>query len=287
LNTRGGVEADLTVVRLGTDRFMVVTGSGFIANDFAWLRMHCSPADGEVEIRDVTTDFACIPLWGPKARTVLSSVTKDDVSNGAIPYLQSKWIDINGTQVLAVRVSYIGELGWELYIPNERATQVWDMLLAAGKPFGIEPCGYKVADALRLEKGYRYFTGDVTQRENPYEAGLGFCVDMQKGDFIGKDALVKAKAEGLKRKLCTLTLDGDEWLPVYGGEAVYLDGKVVGRVRSGGYGYTTKKNIVYIYLPIDLAKIGNRFQVELFDQKMTAEVTPTVLVDPKGEKLRS
>ncbi len=286
LNTRGGVEADLTIVRLGKECFMVVTGSGFIANDLAWLRMHCLPADGEVEIRDITTDYACLPIWGPKAREVLSSVTKDDISNAAIPYLQSKWININGAKVLAVRVSYIGELGWELYIPNERATQVWDLIFAAGKPFGIEPCGYKAADALRLEKGYRYFTGDVTQRENPYEAGLGFCIDLQKGDFIGKDAVVKAKAGGFKRKLCTLTLDGNEWLPVYGGEAVYLDGKVVGRVRSGGFGYTLKKNIVYIYLPIDLAKIGNRFQVELFDQKVTAEVTQTVLVDPKGEKLR-
>ncbi len=120
----------------------------------------CTPIkDGAVEIRDITTDLACIPLWGPKARTVLSSVTKDDVSNAAIPYLQSKVIDINGVKVLAVRVSYIGECGWELYIPAERATMVWDLLFAAGKPYGIEPCGYKTADCLRLEKGYRYFTG--------------------------------------------------------------------------------------------------------------------------------
>lgn len=286
LNTRGGVEADLTVIRLADDRFMLITGSGFIGNDLGWLRMHHLPQDGNVEIRDITTELACLPLWGPKARQVLSTVTQSDISNEAIPYLHSGWIDIRGTKVLAVRVSYIGELGWELYIPYERATQVWDAIMAAGKPFGIEPCGYKTADCLRLEKGYRYFTGDVTPRETPYEAGLGFCVDLEKSDFIGKEALVKAKAEGLRHKLCTLTLEGNEWLPVYGGEAVYLDGKVVSRVRSGGYGFTLKKNIIYIYLPIELAKVGNRFQVELFDQRVTAEVTPTVLLDPKGEKLR-
>ncbi|MGB9586350.1 MAG: glycine cleavage T C-terminal barrel domain-containing protein [Anaerolineales bacterium] len=160
-------------------------------------------------------------------------------------------------------------------------------LYAAGQTFGVEPCGYKVADSLRLEKGYRYFTADVTQRENPYEAGLGFCVDLEKGDFIGKEALLKVKAEGLTRKLCTLTLEGEEWLPIYGGEAVYLNGKVVSRVRSGGYGYTVKKNIAYAYLPIELAKQGNQFQVELFDQKVPAVVAPAVLIDPKGAKLRA
>ncbi|MFZ5809230.1 MAG: FAD-dependent oxidoreductase [Chloroflexota bacterium] len=287
LNRRGGVEADLTVTRLGEEHFWVITGSGFIANDLAWLRMNQHEEDGEVEIRDTTTEWACIPLWGPKAREVLSQVTKSDVSNEAIPYMTSKWIDINGAKVLAQRVSYIGELGWELYVQYEKAMQVWDLIFAAGKPYGIEPCGYKVADSLRLEKGYRYFTADVTQRETPYEAGLGFCVDLEKGDFIGKDALLKAKAEGLKRKLCTLTLEGDDWLPLYGGEAVYLDGKVVSRVRSGGYGYTVKKNIAYAYLPIELAKQGTVVQVELFDDKVTAVVGPTVLIDPKGEKLRA
>ena len=287
LNTRGGVEADLTVTRLGVDHFWVITGSSFIANDLAWLRMHQRPEDGEVEIRDITTEWACIPVWGPKARATLSKVTSSDVSNEAIPYLRADWIDINGSKVLAQRMGYIGELGWELYVPWERAMQVWDRLWTAGQEFGIEPCGYKVADSLRLEKGYRYFTADVTPRENPYEAGLGFCVDLEKGDFIGREALIKARQRGIQRKLCTLTLEGEDWLPLYGGEAIYLDGKVISRVRSGGYGFTVGKNIVYAYLPIELAQAGRTFQVELFDQKVQAAVGPTVLVDPKGEKLRA
>ena len=286
LNSRGGVEADLTITRLGDDHFRVVTGSGFISNDLGWVRMNIRPDDPPVEVRDVTQDWACLALWGPNARHVLSNVTPSDVSNPAIPYLHAAWIDVNGIQVLAQRVSYVGELGWELYVPSERAMMLWDLLYAAGKEFGLEVGGYKVLDSLRLEKGYRYFTADVTPMENPYAAGLGFCVALDKGDFIGRDALLQIKQKGLDHKLCTLVLEGEDYLPVYGGEAVYLDKEVVSRVRSGGYGYTLKRNIVYAYLPLALAKIGTRLVVDVFDAVHPAEVAPSVLLDPKGEKLR-
>jgi len=164
---------------------------------------------------------------------------------------------------------------------------VWDMLLEAGKEFGIEVGGYKVLDSLRLEKGYRYYTADVTQLETPYEGGLGFCVDLNKKDFVGKDALVKQKQEDLKRKLCTLVVDGDEFTQIYGGEAIYHEGKVLTRVRSGGYGYTVKKNILYAYLPLELSKPGTRLEIELIEGRYKGEVTATVLFDPKGERLRS
>jgi 4-methylaminobutanoate oxidase (formaldehyde-forming) len=164
---------------------------------------------------------------------------------------------------------------------------VWDKLMEAGKEFGIEVGGYKVLDSLRLEKGYRYFTTDLTPMDTPYESGQGFCVQLDQGDFIGRDALIQRKAEGLKRRLCTLALDQDEFTQIYGGEAVYYDGKVISRVRSGGYGYTVKKNILYAYLPIELAKPGNRFEIELIEGRQVAEVTPTVLYDPKGERLRA
>ncbi|MBE0683819.1 MAG: FAD-dependent oxidoreductase [Anaerolineales bacterium] len=288
LNTRGGIESDLTVTRLGEDNFWVITGSGFIANDLARIQMHVDEKDGEVSIRDITQDYACLALWGPKARAVLSQITTSDVSNSAHPYLQTKQIDINGTKVYAQRVSYAGELGWELYIPNQRATPVWDMLIEAGREFGLEVGGYKVLDSLRLEKGYRYFTTDITPSETPYEGGLGFCVHLDKGDFIGRDALVKQKAEGIRRKLCTLTLtDGDEFTQIYGGEAIYHKEKVLSRVRSGGYGYTLKKNILYAYLPIEMAKQGNRFIVDLIEGRREAEVTASVLFDPKGERARA
>ena len=159
--------------------------------------------------------------------------------------------------------------------------------MEAGQPHEIEVGGYKALDSLRLEKGYRYYTADVTPLENPYEAGLGFCVKLSKDEFIGKEALLKAKEAGIKDKLCTLTLDGDEFIPIYGGEAVTLENKVISRVRSGGYGYTLKKNIIFAYLPKELAKTGTRFKVEVFDERIEAEVTPVVLYDPKNEKLRA
>lgn len=287
LNTRGGVEADLTVTRLGKELFRVVTGSAFIGNDLAWLRMHIQEGDGPIEIRDITMEWACLAMWGPKARLVLQKVTRDDVSNEAFPYLHARVIDINGAKVWAQRVSYVGELGWELYVPPGRAEQVWDLLTTAGKEFGMEVGGYKVLDALRLEKGYRYYTADVTPLENPYEGGLGFCVSLDKTDFVGKAALVKAKQAGLNRKLCTLVLDGDEFTQIYGGEAVYHDGKVITRIRSGGFGYTLQKNILYAYLPTELSKAGTRVEVDLIEGRRPAQVTATVLLDPKGEKLRA
>jgi 4-methylaminobutanoate oxidase (formaldehyde-forming) len=218
---------------------------------------------------------------------VLSKVTTDDVSNEAFPYLTSKIIDINGAKVRAQRVSYVGELGWELYVPYHRALMVRDMLFEAGREFNLEVGGYKAADSLRLEKGYRYYTTDVTPLETPYEAGLGFCVHLDKGDFIGREALVEAKKNGLSTKLCTFVLDQAEFTQIYGGEAVYYGGKVITRVRSGGYGYTLKKNIFYAYLPIELAKAGTRVEVELIEGRYMAEVTATVLYDPKGEKLKA
>jgi 4-methylaminobutanoate oxidase (formaldehyde-forming) len=286
LNTRGGVESDLTITRLGTDLFRVVTGSAFIGNDLAWLRMHHKPEDGDVMIRDITMDWACLALWGPKARAVLQRITATDVSNDGFPYLHAAVIDINGTAVWAQRVSYVGELGWELYVPLLRAEPVWDGLMAAGSEFEIEPGGYKVLDSLRLEKGYRYYTADVTPLETPYEAGLGFCVSLEKPDFIGRAALVKAKAAGLTRKLCTIVLDDDAYTQIYGGEAVYHKGKVVTRVRSGGFGYTLGKNILYAYLPVELAKAGTSIEVDLIEGRRPAKVTATVLFDAKGERLR-
>ncbi len=287
LNARGGVEADLTVARQGQDKFWVITGSAFIGNDLAWLRMHQQESDGALTIRDITHEWACLALWGPRAREVLQKLTQDDLSNAALPYLHAEWIHVNGVEIWAQRVSYVGELGWELYIRNNRATMIWDALLSAGQEFGIEVGGYKVLDSLRLEKGYRYYTADVTQLESPYEAGLGFCVDLNKADFIGKQALVQQKQEGLKRKLCTLVLDQDDYAQIYGGEVVYYEGNVISRVRSGGYGYTLKKNILYAYLPVEIAKAGTRVEVDLIEGRYQGQVTATVLLDPKGEHIRA
>jgi 4-methylaminobutanoate oxidase (formaldehyde-forming) len=287
LNPQGGVLADVTIARLAEDRFRLITGAGFIDNDLGWIRANVRPEDGVVEIRDVTDELTTLGLWGPRAREVLQAVTTDDVSNEALPYMRAKEIGIRGARVLAQRVTYVGELGWELYLDPAWAVQAWDALMAAGKPLGIQPGGYKVLDSLRLEKGYRYFSTDVTVLENPYEAGLGFCVRLEKGDFIGREALRRAGERGPRQRLSTITIGGDDVLTIYGGEAVHHDGKVLGRLRSAGYGYSVRKNIGYVYLPLELAKSGANLQVDVFGEMVAAEVAADVLYDPSGERLRS
>jgi 4-methylaminobutanoate oxidase (formaldehyde-forming) len=284
LNARGGIESDLTITRLAEDHFRVITGSAFVSRDLGWITMH-APRDGSVDVSEITGDWACIGLWGPHARRVLQAVTKSDVSNEAFPYMSARTIDIVGVEVLAQRVTYVGELGWELYVAPNQATQVWDALMDAGKAYGIQPAGYKALDSLRLEKAYRYWTADITPADNPYEAGLGFCVHLNKGELIGRGALLKIKSDGLKQRLCTVTMDGNA--SVYGGEAVYANGHVVARLRSGGYGYTVGKNIGLAYLPLELAREGTMLNVEVFGERINAEVAPDVLYDPRGVRLRS
>jgi 4-methylaminobutanoate oxidase (formaldehyde-forming) len=287
LNPRGGIESDLTITRWALDRFRVTTGSNFVASDLGWIVMHL-PADGTVQVRDVTDQFACIGLWGPDARRVLQAVTPSDVSNAALPYMSARRIGIAGAAVGAQRVTYVGELGWELYVENQHAVSVWDALLGAGRPLGIEPVGYKAVDSLRLEKGYRYWSTDLTPAENPYEAGLGFCVRLQKGDFVGREALLRIKAEGIQHKLCTITLTAEisDELDLYGGEAVYAGGRVVGRLRSAGWGYTVARHIGLVYLPPALSTTGTPLEVEAFGIRFAAEVAPDVLYDPAGVRLR-
>jgi 4-methylaminobutanoate oxidase (formaldehyde-forming) len=289
LNDRGGIESDLTVTRLGEDHFRVTTGSAFVANDLGRIRMHV-PDDGSVEAREVTNDWACLGMWGPCARRILQAATPENVSSADIPYMTTREITIAGVKTLVQRVTYVGELGWELYMAPHQAGQVWDALMAAGQPLGLRPAGYKALDSLRLEKGYRYWSADITPSENPYEAGLGFCVRLNKGDFIGREALLKSKSQGLTRRLCTLTL-ADDACVLYGGEAVFArsdgDHRIVSRLRSGGYGYTVAKNIGLAYLPIDLAKEGTLLEIEVFGERIKAVVAADVLYDPKGDRIRA
>jgi 4-methylaminobutanoate oxidase (formaldehyde-forming) len=287
LNPRGGIESDLTVTRLAEDRFRLVCGSAFVPSDLGWIRMHM-PDDGSVAVREVTEELCCIGLWGPRARDVLGAVTASDVSNEALPYLTARTIDIGGAPVWAQRVTYVGELGWELYVHPDGALGVWDTLMTAGRPFGIRPAGYKAIDSLRLEKAYRYWSADITPAENPYEAGLGFCVRLDKGPFIGREALLRIKAEGTRRKLATVTLAGEtpDDIVLYGGEAVYVEGTVVGRLRSGGYGYTVARHIGLVYLPRELATVGTPLEIEVLGRRWIGAVADDVLYDPRGARLR-
>jgi 4-methylaminobutanoate oxidase (formaldehyde-forming) len=288
LNPRGGIESDLTVTRLGDSRFRLICGSAFVPSDLGWIRMHL-PDDGSVAVREVTAELACIGLWGPHARQVLGAVTASDVSNAAFPYLTARAIDVGGAPVWAQRVSYVGELGWELYVRPREAPGVWDALLAAGQPFGARPAGYRAIESLRLEKAYRYWSADITPADNPYEAGLGFCVRPDKGPFIGREALRRIAAEGPRRRLKTVTLAGDTPadLVLYGGEAVYAAGAVAGRLRSGGYGHTVGQHIGLVYLERGLWATTTPLEIEVLGRRWPGVVADDVLYDPRGARLRA
>jgi 4-methylaminobutanoate oxidase (formaldehyde-forming) len=282
----GGIIADVTITRLGADNFRLITGSGFVDNDRGYIKSNLSAEDGAVEIRDVTENYACIGLWGPKSPTVLQAVTENDISNEVLPYMRAKAITINGIEVLAQRISYVGEKGWELYAAFDKAAIVWDRLWDAGQSQSIIAAGYKVLGSLRIEKGYLYYNSDITTLDNPFEAGLGFTVDLDGADFIGRDALKKIEADGIQNKLCTITIGSEEWLPLYDAEAVIADGKVISRLRSSGYGHTVRKNIGLAYLPLELAKEGTPLEIEIFGELVPAQVAPRILYDPRGDALK-
>ena len=259
LDERAGIVADVTITRLAEDRFRVVTGAGFVASDLAWIRAHLETGDGPVALRDASDELAVIGLWGPRARTILDVVADDDVSDAASPLRRAIEIRIGGAPVMAARISYAGELGWELYVAPAWAVGVWDRLRAAGAEHHLEPFGYRALDALRLEKGYRYFSTDMTMLETPDEAGLGSFVRIDKGPFVGRDALLARRADTtsadgprIARRLATITIGGPEYQPIYGGEAVRLDGEVVGRLRSTAYGPTVSTTLGTVYLPTDV-----------------------------------
>jgi len=272
LDHRGGIAADVTITRLGPDRFRLVTGAGYVNSDLGWLRLEQREEDGPVEIRETTEDLCVVGMWGPQARSVLEGLTDDDVSEEGFAFMQARAIDIAGFGVFAQRVTYVGELGWEFYVEPTVAVQIWDRLMAAGRAVGIRPGGYRSLDSLRMEKGYRYYGTDLTLMDNPLEAGLGFCVRLDKGNFNGRDALVAAKAAGVTRRLRTLLVGEHEYVTIYGGEAVYAEGSIVGRLRSCSYGFTVRRNLAYSYLPVGLGP-GARVEVEVFGQRVPAEVS--------------
>ncbi|HKP19765.1 MAG TPA: FAD-dependent oxidoreductase [Gaiellaceae bacterium] len=279
LNPRGGIECDFTVTRLAGDRFRIVTGTAFGQHDLAWIRSHL-PDDGSVAVDDVTSRYACLGVWGPAAREIVAAATTDDLSFG---YMRARELAVGPVPCLALRVTYVGELGWELYCPTEFGLRLWDTLWEAGRAHGLVAGGYKAIDSLRLEKGYRVWGADITPGETPYEAGLGFAVKLDKGDFIGRDALLGA--EEPERRLACLVL-AEPRAVALGSEPVRIDGELVGRVTSGGYGYTVERSIAYAYMPAARAEPGQPVEVEIFGDWVEGEVAPEPLFDPAGERLR-
>jgi 4-methylaminobutanoate oxidase (formaldehyde-forming) len=274
LNSRGGIECDFTVARLAEDRFGIVTGTAFGRHDLSWIGRHAR--DG-VLVEDVTSRWACVGLWGPRARDVLAGASTDDLS---FPYMRWRDLSVGDVPVRALRVTYVGELGWELYCPMEFGSALWRTLWEAGRPHGVVAGGYRAIDSLRLEKGYRVWGADITPDDTPYEGGVGFCVREEK-DFLGKEALDPEPA----RRLCCLVL-ADPRSVALGNEPVRAGGEIAGRVTSGGYGYTVGRSIAYAYLPAEHAAPGTEVAVEIFGEWVDGEVATEPLFDREGSRIR-
>jgi sarcosine dehydrogenase len=289
LNTRGGIEADLTVARLAEDLFYIVTGTGFRTHDLGWIKDHL-PA-GDVRIEDVTEGWGTLSLMGPHAREVLSAVTDADVSNAAFPFAHVREIDIAGAETRALRVTYVGELGWELHVPLEATGRVFDALMAAGAGAGLQPVGYRALEALRLEKGYRAWSSDITPNDTPFEAGLGWAVKMKTNrPFLGREALEALSGKPLKKRFAGCLLDSETVL--LGRETILRDGAPVGYLTSGGHGYTIGKSIGYGYVrnaegvTEDWLTSG-RYELVIAGEVVPATIGLTPFYDPRGEKVRA
>jgi 4-methylaminobutanoate oxidase (formaldehyde-forming) len=286
LNSRGGIECDLTASRLDEERFQLVSGTAFGNHDLGWIRKQLADWSGDrVEVRDITASLACLGLWGPRARDILGTATTADLSNEAFPYLSWRDVVVGDVPCRALRVTYVGELGWELYPSVEYAGRLWDTLIEAGSPHGVVPAGYRAIDTLRLEKGYRAWGSDITPEENPFEAGLGFAVRMDAPGFLGNEVLERAQGSIAKRLSC-LTL-ADERAMCLGNEPVFHGGEVVSRVTSGGIGYSVGASIAYAYLPLALTEPATELEVEVFGERVPAVVVTEPVWDPKGERIRA
>ena len=284
LTTSGGIKCDLTVTRLAKDRFMVVTGGAMGLHDLAWIQAHL-PDDGSVKVTDVSSGRCCIGLWGPRARDLLSRVCDDDVTDDGFPYMTAKPITIAEVPSLALRISYVGELGWEIYASAEQGLRLWDVLWEAGQPLGVIAAGGGAFDSLRLEKGYRLWGNDIHTEYNPYEAGIGFAVRMRKGNFIGRDELREIRAQGPTRRLCCMTLDAPNAV-VMGKEPIMDGNRVLGYVTSANYGHSIGRGIVYGYLPMSHTEVGTSVDVLYFGERLQATVAKEPLYDPRGEKMK-
>ena len=291
LNARGGIQCDLTVARLAEDRFYIVTGTGFATHDFTWIERSI-PEGLRASLVDVTSAYATLSLMGPKARDLLSEVTRDDVSNAAFPFGTWRGVTIDGAAVHALRVTYVGELGWELHVPTEQALAVYRRLLEAGAAHGLANAGYRAIESLRLEKGYRAWGSDIGPDHTPLEAGLGWAVKLRHNiPFQGRDALVAQQAAPLKKRLACFTID-DPDVVLLGRETIYRNGERVGWLTSAGWGYSVEKNIGYGYVRSpdgvddDFLAAGD-YELEVVTERLPCRIHAQALYDPGMERVKS
>lgn len=291
LNAKGGIECDLTVARLAADRFYIVTGTGFATHDFAWIATNIA-AGQDTRLADVTEANAVLSLMGPAARAVLSAVTHTDLSNAAFPFGTVREIDIGGTPVTALRLTYVGELGWELHIPVAGAPRVYEMLMEAGAVHGIVNAGYRAIESLRLEKGYRAWGADIGPDYTPLEAGLGWAAKLKSNvPFLGREALLVQREAGIRKMLVGFTV-ADPDVVLLGRETIFRNGRRVGWLTSGGWGHTLETNIGYGYVRngggVDRDYVmSGTYELEVATECVPCDVFMEPLYDPKMERVRA
>ena len=282
LTPRGGIECDLTVTRVAPDRFYVVSAAATETHDLAWIERH-DPGDGSVRIDNVTARYGVLTLAGPRSRELLERLTREDVSRDVFPFFRARHVEVAGMRVLVMRVSYVGELGYELHHPLELQRVLYERLWEAGADLGLADFGYRALESLRLEKAYRLWGADISADYTPLEAGLERFVAFDKGDFMGRDALL---AREPRIRLSTLVVDADG-ADAHGYEPVCVGGKLTTYVMAGGYGHTVGESIALAYLPVEHAREGVEVEVEILGERRPARVGADALYDPGGERLRS
>jgi 4-methylaminobutanoate oxidase (formaldehyde-forming) len=284
-NPRGTIECDLTIGRLAGDRFLLVVGTAFGQRTAWWLNHHL-PADGSVFVNDVTSAYGVINVIGPQARALLQKLTNADIGNEHFPFGTCQNFTAGHAPVISFRITYVGELGYELYIPTEFAAHVYESLWEAGQDLGVQNAGYRTIASLHLEKGYADWGSELTPEYTPYDAGLGFCVALDKDDFMGKEALLRIKSAGPEWKLCSFTIDTGQPVMLQGSAPIIRRGEVLGVTTSSGYGHTVKKNICYGYIPAELADPNSEFEIESYKEIYQAKLEPSrVLYDPEKKKI--
>ena len=291
LNDSGGIECDLTVARTAHDEFYIVTGTGFATHDFDWIRRNI-PEGMNAQLFDVTSANAVLSLMGPKAREILQEVTRDDVSSDAFKFGTAKHIGIAGCPVLALRVTYVGELGWELHLPTEYAVNVYEALMQAGAAHGLQNAGYRAIETLRLEKGYRAWGSDIGPDHTPVEAGLTWAVKLKKNmDFKGRAAIEAQVSGGVRKRLACFTVDDPE-VVLLGRETIYRNGERVGWLTSAGFGYTVGKPVGYGYVRdasgVDQAFLSSgRYELEVAAERVPCTLHLEALYDPAMARVKA